>query len=136
MFVEVLHDGGEVGSQGVARPPAERDATALDDGIVDVVGAGKDVVGPAGCPPVHAIDADGELVADDRHVQSTSERIALAAAVDTRPEERRVGKECVSTCTSRWSPYPYKKHPHPPPTPPPIPPHPPPPPPPPTTPPP
>src|SRR3546814_18691426 len=22
-----------------------------------------------------------------------------------RPEERRVGKECVSTCRSRWTPY-------------------------------
>src|SRR3546814_7744237 len=22
-----------------------------------------------------------------------------------RPDERRVGKECVSTCRSRWSPY-------------------------------
>src|SRR3546814_13379619 len=27
----------------------------------------------------------------------------------TRSAERRVGKECVSTCRSRWSPYPYKK---------------------------
>src|SRR3546814_18638829 len=26
-------------------------------------------------------------------------------AVATRSEERRVGKECVSTCRSRWSPY-------------------------------
>src|SRR3546814_21182930 len=26
-----------------------------------------------------------------------------------RSEERRVGKECVSTCRSRRSPYPYKK---------------------------
>src|SRR3546814_12908328 len=26
-----------------------------------------------------------------------------------RSEERRVGKECVSTCRSRWSPYSYKK---------------------------
>src|SRR3546814_1812029 len=26
-------------------------------------------------------------------------------AVDVRSEERRVGKECVSTCRSRWSPY-------------------------------
>src|SRR3546814_16165408 len=26
----------------------------------------------------------------------------------TRSEERRVGKECVSTCRSRWSPYHYK----------------------------
>src|SRR3546814_13618603 len=27
-----------------------------------------------------------------------------------RSEERRVGKECVSTCRSRWSPYLYKKN--------------------------
>src|SRR3546814_20293501 len=27
------------------------------------------------------------------------------AARRTRSEERRVGKECVSTCRSRWSPY-------------------------------
>src|SRR3546814_20202731 len=26
-----------------------------------------------------------------------------------RSEERRVGKECVSTCRTRWSPYHYKK---------------------------
>src|SRR3546814_11305280 len=25
--------------------------------------------------------------------------------IDMRSEERRVGKECVSTCRSRWSPY-------------------------------
>src|SRR3546814_411750 len=38
---------------------------------------------------------------------------AMAAAIGTgravvelgRSEERRVGKECVSTCRSRWSPY-------------------------------
>src|SRR3546814_4081468 len=30
----------------------------------------------------------------------------LSAAGETiRSEERRVGKECVSTCRSRWSPY-------------------------------
>src|SRR3546814_19434064 len=28
---------------------------------------------------------------------------------DARSEERRVGKECVSTCRSRWSPYHYTK---------------------------
>src|SRR3546814_14531460 len=27
-----------------------------------------------------------------------------------RSEERRVGKECVSTCRSTWSPYHYTKH--------------------------
>src|SRR3546814_18237997 len=45
-------------------------------------------------------------------------RPELAATLDgrwrTSPErsdERRVGKECVSTCRSRWSPYHYKKNP-------------------------
>src|SRR3546814_12898710 len=36
----------------------------------------------------------------------------LAVATDDvegRSEERRVGKECVSTCRSRWSPYHSKK---------------------------
>src|SRR3546814_13725188 len=28
----------------------------------------------------------------------------------SRSEERRVGKECVSTCRSRWSPYHEKKN--------------------------
>src|SRR3546814_5755501 len=29
----------------------------------------------------------------------------LFADITNRSEERRVGKECVSTCRSRWSPY-------------------------------
>src|SRR3546814_14545988 len=29
----------------------------------------------------------------------------MLAADASRSEERRVGKECVSTCRSRWSPY-------------------------------
>src|SRR3546814_14250543 len=36
--------------------------------------------------------------------------LAIVAIVALgRSEERRVGKECVSTCRSRWSPYHYKK---------------------------
>src|SRR3546814_10107738 len=31
--------------------------------------------------------------------------IDLIEAETERSEERRVGKECVSTCRSRWSPY-------------------------------
>src|SRR3546814_19100834 len=30
--------------------------------------------------------------------------IIITATPGTRSEERRVGKECVSTCRSRWSP--------------------------------
>src|SRR3546814_14459648 len=39
-------------------------------------------------------------------------RAAREATVsdERRSEERRVGKECVSTCRSRWSPYPSKKN--------------------------
>src|SRR3546814_6302379 len=32
--------------------------------------------------------------------------------VSRRSEERRVGKECVSSCSSRWSPYHSKKQPY------------------------
>src|SRR3546814_21142531 len=39
---------------------------------------------------------------------SASPRVLPPSSVD-RSEERRVGKECVSTCRSRWSPYHYKK---------------------------
>src|SRR3546814_18538234 len=38
--------------------------------------------------------------------ESTSQPLERPCAYsDTRSEERRVGKECVSTCRSRWAPY-------------------------------
>src|SRR3546814_19049563 len=43
--------------------------------------------------------AIGETVAPGGHV------IVEQAFGGMRSEERRVGKECVSTCRSRWSPY-------------------------------
>src|SRR3546814_15651379 len=45
-----------------------------------------------------------------RSTSSTGSRSACSAPTPRgRSEERRVGKECVSTCRSRWSPYHYKK---------------------------
>ena len=44
-------------------------------------------------------DALRELIADPQVLG------ALDEAASERSEERRVGKECVSTCRSRWSPY-------------------------------
>src|SRR3546814_17480329 len=41
---------------------------------------------------------------------STVEPINAAIAPTIRSEERRVGKECVSPCRSRWSPYHSKKN--------------------------
>src|SRR3546814_2411998 len=51
---------------------------------------------------------------DDRHplalqayvmVPTGGMHACAREAVHARSEERRVGKECVSTCRSRWSPY-------------------------------
>src|SRR3546814_19060330 len=36
-------------------------------------------------------------------------RVAGAPTTEARSDERRVGKECVNKCRSRWSPYHYKK---------------------------
>src|SRR3546814_18872221 len=44
-----------------------------------------------------------QLIAGGGHKASGVKRMG------DRSEERRVGKECVSTCRSRWSPYHSKK---------------------------
>ena len=36
---------------------------------------------------------------------TTLYKIVGSEVISSRSEERRVGKECVSTCRSRWSPY-------------------------------
>src|SRR3546814_15773755 len=44
-----------------------------------------------------------------KHIGESSRRVLyVAVLLHDRSEERRVGKECVSTCRSRWSPYHYK----------------------------
>src|SRR3546814_15767718 len=44
-----------------------------------------------------------------KRLRSTQCMHCSTQETDRRSEERRVGKECVSTCRSRWSPYHYKK---------------------------
>src|SRR3546814_12308743 len=44
-------------------------------------------------PNVHKMIHDSKII------------VAREPNADGRSEERRVGKECVSTCRSRWSPY-------------------------------
>src|SRR3546814_19932251 len=46
-------------------------------------------------------------LSDDRRPRSAWQELGLVA---DRSEERRVGKECVSTCRSRWCPDPLKKN--------------------------
>src|SRR3546814_16945906 len=56
-------------------------------------------------PPTHSrIDARGLGRSVARRRASSNLRTR-----EQRSEERRVGKECVSTCRSRWSPAHYKK---------------------------
>src|SRR3546814_15086352 len=40
---------------------------------------------------------------------TSTEPVRSPTAFNGRSEERRLGKECVSTCRSRWSPYHYKQ---------------------------
>src|SRR3546814_3891829 len=49
----------------------------------------------------------GDVLGQRRATQGTRERNQprKLGPVEGRSEERRVGKECVSTCRSRWSPY-------------------------------
>src|SRR3546814_2819680 len=56
---------------------------------------------------IRAVELQDQAGVDDRlvfarHHVGEREDVGLLAR---RPEERRVGKECVSTCRSRWSPY-------------------------------
>src|SRR3546814_6222441 len=55
-----------------------------------------------------AVDTTVEGAAIAEHVGRAPMLVRLHTgnfAFDGRSEERRVGKECVSTCRSRWSPY-------------------------------
>src|SRR3546814_18937848 len=45
-------------------------------------------------------------VAGDKEERSEFHLVGCPMLWAKRSEERRVGKECVSTCRSRWSPYP------------------------------
>src|SRR3546814_19771765 len=48
--------------------------------------------------PAEETEAEGRTAAANATVRTVY-------IIGTRSEERRVGKECVSTCRSRWSPY-------------------------------
>src|SRR3546814_5092679 len=59
--------------------------------------------------PVDILVQQGRVVVAARSGLTPEPPLSLPAntriTFDRRSEERRVGKECVSTCRSRWSPY-------------------------------
>src|SRR3546814_13231893 len=52
---------------------------------------------------------DGREVSDIAHI-AFIEALCIDRCYGQRSEERRVGKECVSTCRSRWAQDHYKKN--------------------------
>src|SRR3546814_17935346 len=58
-----------------------------------------DMATPPRLPP------PSSTAADDPYPPSNQAARHPVPPDDNRSEERRVGKECVSTCRSRWSPY-------------------------------
>src|SRR3546814_13416198 len=99
----------------------------ISDWSSDVCSSDLPVVGDVGTElrQDHLQHALQDLRIAPEHVERLIEDLALVAAVHEhgvqgpvevaavgdarnlhRSEERRVGKACVSTCRSRWSPYP------------------------------
>src|SRR3546814_18083315 len=63
-----------------------------------------------GIARIHGLDnvLAGEMIEFANGVKGMAlnlEADNVGAVIFGRSEERRVGKECVSTCRSRWSPY-------------------------------
>src|SRR3546814_14257463 len=76
--------------------------TTMTDRELDDIGISR------GDIPAVARGVDPRPQAAERiPADALARRLALAEAFEQekRSEERRVGKECVSTCRSRWSPY-------------------------------
>src|SRR3546814_3748510 len=83
---------------------------ALTETVPGLVGGGADLTGNTGT----AIAGAGVMSAEEpggRQIFFGVREHGMAAIMNGmafhggRSEERRVGKECVSTCSSRWSPY-------------------------------
>src|SRR3546814_15069540 len=74
--------------------------------------SGQGAAGPReGEPQAGQDQRDQRQAGQDRQLLVRAEKTELVKLHDEeveppdRSEERRVGKECVSTCRSRWSPY-------------------------------
>src|SRR3546814_14444625 len=70
--------------------------------------AGGDVADNPGMGMAQLADL-GSVQVEVDHLRQGRKLGQLAGCAVVRSEGRRVGKECVSTCRSRWSPYPSKK---------------------------
>src|SRR3546814_16187422 len=61
-----------------------------------------------GLTPEQVAASGAEIILGNTYhlmLRPSAERVAQLGGLHRRSEERRVGKECVSTCRSRWLPY-------------------------------
>src|SRR3546814_11257852 len=65
--------------------------------------------GPGVADRIDPLPLRFDLVAAPEQGLVALDEVEQQPFIGDRSEERRVGKECVSTCRSRWSPYHYKK---------------------------
>src|SRR3546814_13502689 len=105
-----LFDGQDILESGAARPYARHDGWI--GRLLPLLPGGRAVaVAPTlplvlqGSPDVVSYMPSG----DEDPSEDLLERVELLytddAMLHARSEERRVGKECVRTCRSRWAPY-------------------------------
>src|SRR3546814_11230383 len=84
----------------------------LDQGI-GILGDAGEFVGPDTHRVARGFEPQCHHIAHTRHmIRAFLQRATDLGHLGHRPfrsEERRVGKEWVSTCRSRWSPHHYKK---------------------------
>src|SRR3546814_13214847 len=103
---------GQLALYSLVRSESLRQLSNIRSGAIDFAGARKSVMRllQLSSNPLLALRAitsditgiNSGLV--DQVVEDGPSPKMLAVAAK-RSEERRVGKECVSTCRSRWSPY-------------------------------
>src|SRR3546814_6471689 len=81
------------------------DLRLLDPDILNIGVLEIDCIASEVClnPPLEVLER-GAFETKPRPTEGSAAVIIIAAAAFVRSEERRVGKECVSTCRSRWSP--------------------------------
>src|SRR3546814_19118420 len=82
--------------------PSSKEGDVL---TVDFTVLGIPCVGLNGGPAFQHSEAFSFQVHTDSQEETDRYWNAIVGHGGQRSEERRVGKECVSTCRSRWSPY-------------------------------
>src|SRR3546814_19494337 len=73
--------------------------------LLDLRGHHDDAVDGADALGEVVVAVDPRLVGEHREMAVHTEDLRQQLLPEARSEERRVGKECVSTCRSRWSAY-------------------------------